>query len=99
MGFWSSLFGGSKGAASGPARSLGEEEYKGFTIRAVAMAAGSEHQLAGEISKDIAGETRTYKFVRADKFGSAEEAASAALNKGRQLIDEQGEKVFAQSWP
>jgi hypothetical protein len=55
---------------------------------------GSEHQLSGTIEKEIGGELKTYTFVRADRLASRDEAASRALAKGRQLVDEQGEKLF-----
>ncbi len=32
-------------------------------------------------------------------MSSRDEASSFALAKGRQIIDEQGDGVFAQSWP
>ena len=96
MSFWKNLFGG--GAPVEPTPSPGEE-YKGFTIRATPMVVGSEYQLAGTIEKTVGGELKSYKFVRADRMSSRDEAASFALAKGRQIIDEQGEGVFAQSWP
>jgi hypothetical protein len=63
------------------------------------MSVGSEYQLAGTIEKTIGDELKTYQFVRADRMSSRDEAVSFALAKGRQIIDEQGESVFAQSWP
>jgi len=51
------------------------------------------------IEKTINGETKSYKFVRADRMSSRDEAVSFALAKGRQIIDEQGESVFSQAWP
>ncbi|HVY52549.1 MAG TPA: HlyU family transcriptional regulator [Devosia sp.] len=96
MSFWKNLFGG--GGSAQPQAEPGEE-YKGFTIRATPMSAGSEYQLAGVIEKTIEGELRSYKFVRADRMSSRDEAVSFALAKGRQIVDEQGEGVFRQSWP
>ncbi len=95
MSFLSKLFGG--GAASGeaaPTKSAAEEEYKGFIIRATPTAVGGEHQLAGVIEKQVGGELKSHKFVRADRLGSRDEAAARAIDKGRQLIDEQGERLF-----
>ena len=97
MSFWKNLFGGGGGSAE-PAPAQGEE-YKGFTVRATPMSVGSEYQLCGTLEKTIGGELKTYKFVRADRMSSRDEAATFALAKGRQIIDEQGEGVFAQSWP
>jgi len=59
------------------------------------MPAGGEHQLAGTVEKEVGGELKTHKFIRADKFSSREEAASVALMKGKQIIDEQGERLFS----
>ena len=95
MSFWKDLFGG--GAASAePAgdKVLGEEGYKGFLVKAIEMKAGSELQLAGTIEKDIGGELKTYRFVRADRMTSRDDLIALALSKGRQIIDEQGEQIF-----
>jgi hypothetical protein len=40
-----------------------------------------------------------HDFVRADRFSSKDEAASLTISKGRQIIDEQGDGIFKQSWP
>lgn len=95
MSFLKNLFGGGKGADAGPAKAAAEEEYKGFLIKATPTPAGSEHQLAGTIEKEIGGEVKSYRFVRADRLASRDEAASRAIAKGRQLVDEQGDKLFS----
>lgn len=95
MSFWKNLFGGGSSTAE-PAgdKVLGEESYKGFLIKAIEMKAGSELQLAGTIEKDIGGELKTYRFVRADRMTSRDDLIVLALSKGRQIIDEQGEAIF-----
>jgi hypothetical protein len=95
MSFLKSLFGGGKSGEAGPAKAAAEEEYKGFLIKAMPTAAGSEFQLAGQIEKEVGGELKTYNFVRADRLSSRDEAASRAIAKGRQLVDEQGDKLFS----
>ena len=96
MSFWKNLFGGgSSNAEPAGDKVLGEEGYKGFLIKAIEMKAGSELQLAGTIEKDIAGELKTYRFVRADRMSSRDDVTSLALSKGKQIIDEQGEKIFS----
>lgn len=101
MSFWKKIFGGGSdaGGKSIEPAVVGEESYKGFTIKALTMPVGSEFQLAGLIEKDVGGELKSYKFVRADRFSSREDVVSFTLAKGRQLIDEQGDGVFGQSWP
>jgi hypothetical protein len=97
MSFWKNLFGGG-GATAEPAPAPGEQ-YKGFTIRATPMPVGSEYQLCGVIEKEIEGELKSYKFVRADRMSSRDDAVALAVAKGQQIIDEQGDGVFRQSWP
>jgi len=100
MSFWKNLFGGSGGGSAPREPETGDSEsYKGFTITAKFMPVGSEYQLAGVIEKEIDGETKVYEFVRADRFSSRDDVQSFALAKGRQIIDEQGNTLFQQSWP
>jgi hypothetical protein len=102
MSFLKKLFGGgggSNGAAQSGGGALGQEEYKGFKITAIEMRVGSEYQLAGTIEKDVGGEMRSYQFVRADRISSKDDLVAFTLAKGRQIVDEQGEGVFSQSWP
>ena len=95
MSFLKKLFGGGDdGGTPAAPKVLGEETYKGFTIRAMEMKSGSELQLCGEIQKEIDGEVRVKQFIRADKLSTEEQVAQVALAKGKQIIDEQGEKVF-----
>ncbi len=97
MSFWKNLFGGGGGGSAqesaGPAV-VGEESYKGHTIKAITMMNGREYQLAGTIEKEIGGELRTYQFVRADRFASRDDMVGIALSKGRQIIDEQGDGIY-----
>ncbi len=96
MSFLKKLFGGgsdSDGDAGGR-KVLDSEEYQGFTIKAIEMKAGSEFQLSGAIEKEIDGEQKVHTFVRADRLPSADQAAASTLSKGRQIIDEQGERLF-----
>lgn len=100
MSFWKKIFGGGSSDSSAGGEAAGpHEEYKGFTIRASLMPAGSEYQLSGSIEKEVGGELKRHDFVRADRFSSKDEAQSFTLAKGRQIIDEQGEAVFSQNWP
>lgn len=93
MSWLKNLFGG--GASSGGApKSLKSAEHKGFTIEAQPYKEGGQFQLAGLISKEVDGARKEHRFVRADRFTSIDEAADFAISKGRQIIDEQGERLF-----
>ncbi|MBN9437000.1 HlyU family transcriptional regulator [Bosea sp. (in: a-proteobacteria)] len=93
MSFLKSLFGRKEATPAEPV-ALKTAEHKGFTIHAMPFQEGGQHQLCGVIEKEIDGELKSYRFIRADRFPGAQEAADFALVKGRQLIDEQGEKIF-----
>lgn len=87
MSWLKNLFGGTA-KPSAPAKTL---DYNGYTINATPYKDGGQYQLAGEISKD----GKSYKFVRADKFTDANEAAEFAIAKGQLIVDQQGERMFA----
>lgn len=96
MSFFKKLFGGGSASTESVGdKVLGEESYKGFAIKAIEMKVGSELQLAGLIEKDVGGELKTYRFIRADRMSSPDDLVSLALGKGRQIIDEQGERIFS----
>lgn len=94
MGLFSRLFGGGGGDSGGGAKEGEAVEYKGFNIHPAAQAQGSQWLTAGVIRKEIDGETKEHRFLRADTHASAESANDFAVVKGRQIIDEQGERIF-----
>lgn len=94
MSFWKSLFGGGSARDGGPAKPVREVEHQGFLIQAMPYAEAGQYQVAGLISKEIDGTTKQHKFVRADRFGTLDDAADFAIMKGRQIIDQQGDRIF-----
>jgi hypothetical protein len=92
MSFLKKLFGG--GAEAGEAAAAKSTEYKGFIVEARPYKEGGQYQLAGVIAKDVDGVRKEHKFVRADRFTGLDEATEFTLSKGRQIIDERGDKVF-----
>ncbi len=96
MSFLKKLFGGGSGSGGdagggAPARSA---EHKGFTIEARPYAEGGQYQVAGTISKQVGEARKEHRFIRADRFPTQDEAADFALMKGRQIIDQQGDRIF-----
>ena len=94
MSFLKKLFGGGSaetGAAAAPVKSV---EYNGFTIRAAPYKSEGQFQTAGVIEKEVGGVHKEHKFIRADRFASIDDAADFAIAKGRQIVDEQGERIF-----
>ena len=93
MSFWKTLFGGAaapedKAAESAPV------EYKGFVIRPAPYKDGDQYQTAGTIEKEVAGARKEHRFIRADRHASHDAAVSFTIDKARQIIDLQGERVF-----
>jgi hypothetical protein len=101
--FLSKLFGGGKSSDGGGAPQRGEAvPYEGFLIHAAPERAGDQWRLAGVIVKQGAGEAGgdlERVFVRADNFASRDECESYAIRKGKQIIDEQGDRLFADGAP
>ena len=92
-GLWTRLTGaGEPGQKSEPAAEA--VEYKGFRIRPAPYPAKGQFQTAGVIEKDFDTETKEHRFVRAETHPSKDDAAAFAVAKGRQIIDEQGDRIF-----
>jgi hypothetical protein len=93
MASWfSNLFGrlgGGESAEAGP-----PVEYKGFTIRPAPQRQGSAWLTAGVIAKPFGEQVKEHRFIRADTHTSREAADSFAVMKGKQIIDELGDRVF-----
>jgi hypothetical protein len=93
MSFLKKLFGG--GSESGSAgKAVKSLEYKDYLIEATPFKQDGQYQLAGTISKTIDAVRKEHKFVRADKFTSADDAAEIAISKGQLIIDQQGDRMF-----
>jgi hypothetical protein len=94
MSFLKRLFGGGGADEAGPAKPAKEIEHKGFTIAATPYKNDGQYQTCGVVSKEIAGEVKEHKFIRADRFAGLDEAVDVTLRKGQQIVDEQGDKIF-----
>ena len=46
------------------------------------------------ILKEVGGERKEHRFIRADRHASHEAAVSFTLDKARQIIDLQGDRMF-----
>lgn len=91
MSFLKRLFGGGTPKAPEPAASV---EHDGYTITPEPVAEGGEHRVAGRISKVVDGVEKVHAFQRADRFPSRETAVEMTVTKARQIIREQGDRMF-----
>jgi hypothetical protein len=90
---WARLSGGSEaGGASEPAAEA--VEYKGFRIKPAPYPSKGQYQTAGIIEKDFEAGTKEHRFVRAETHASKSDAEAFAVTKAKQIIDEQGERIF-----
>lgn len=91
MPLWSRFFGGkpAKEPASSPI-----EEHKGFRITPTPIREGGQYRIAAQIEKEVGGVPRVHRLVRADMVATPDEARALSVGKARQMIDEQGERLF-----
>ncbi len=88
---WRRLTGGGDAPdeASGPA-----VEYNGYRIRPTPYLNNGQYQTAGVIQKDAPDGVKEHKFIRAETHPSKEDASAFAITKAKQIIDQQGDRVF-----
>ncbi|MFK7869908.1 MAG: HlyU family transcriptional regulator [Roseobacter sp.] len=91
MSFLKKLFGG--GSETPPAKTE-SEDYEGYRITVTPIAEGTSYRVAATIEKEIDGETKEHKLIRADTVQGKDEAEAASLRKAKQVIDEQGDRIF-----
>ena len=69
-------------------------EHDGYHITAAPIAEGGQFRLCAEISREIDGETKTHRMIRADIFPNRDDAIAAAIRKAKQVVGEQGDQIF-----
>jgi hypothetical protein len=95
MSFWKLLFGGGGDKAAGaPAGAVQSIEHEGFLIEATPLKDGDHFLVSGVISKSIGGERKEHCFIRADRCPSVDSAAEMTIRKGRQIVEQMGERMF-----
>ena len=97
MSFFKKFFGGANNDNGGGATAAAGKlvEHEGYTITPTPMKEGGQFRLAATISMEIDGEIKTHKFIRADLFTSADECGEACIRKAKQVIKEQGTRLFS----
>lgn len=89
MSFLSKLFGGNK-----PAEKPIGETYEGMRIFPEPIKEGNVHRLCARIEMDVDGTVKEHRLIRADTFNNRDEAVAASTAKAKQMIDEQGKRLF-----
>lgn len=94
MSFLKRLFGGGGGAGADTGPKADPVEYKGFLITPDPISADGQYRISTHIEAEIDGETKTHHLIRADVMRERDDAVEASLRKARQMIDEQGARLF-----
>ena len=98
MSFFKKLFGGGSGenAGSAPAEAKAKRqiEHQGYVIKATPYKEGGQWQTCGVITKTIDGDTREHRFIRADRFSDEDAAADHSIAKGKQMVEQVGDRMF-----
>ena len=92
MSILSRLFGG---GAKRETRAESSETYKDFRIIAAPQSDAEGYRVGARIEKDVDGEVKVHHLLRADTLRSLEEAEAFSIRKAKQVIDEQGERIFS----
>ena len=92
-GLFRNLFGGGA-AAEVPAKAETPTEYNGYLIHPALRRQGSGWLIAGSITKAFPEGTREHQFIRADTFTDRADGVLFCIQKAKQIIDEQGDRIF-----
>ena len=93
-GFFRGLLG--SGEPEGEAdQAVGEAiEYNGYYIRPAPRRQGGQWLTAGVILSDQTESAKEHPYVRAETHASKDDAVAFAITKAKQIIDEQGDRLF-----
>ncbi len=88
MSFWNKLFGTSSAEPT-------PEVYKECRIFPTLKKGSDGYRVSARIEKVFEDQTKVHTLIRADVIRSEEDALAATLAKAKQVIDEQGDGLFA----
>lgn len=94
MSLLSKLFGGSSRSATKSDPEPETVEHEGCTITPTPIREEGGYRLSAKIEKLIEGEVKSHTLIRADIIQDITAANEAAIRKARQMIDEQGDRLF-----
>lgn len=92
--FFARLSGEGAAEPDAAAAAAAEVEYKGYLIRPTPYKNNGQYQTSGTIRKDTPEGTKEHKFIRADTYRNLDDASAFAVLKAKQLIDQQGDRMF-----
>ena len=69
--------------------------HEGFAILPEPIDEGGRFRVAAQITDEDGAGPRTHHMIRADVLDDRDTAAEVATAKAKQMIDEQGERLFS----
>src|SRR5262245_43679339 len=90
-GFFRSLFGG---GTAGAAQEADATEYNGYTIQPAPRREAQGWLTVGTIAKRFPEGVKEHHFIRADTSSSWDDAVNLTVRKAKQIVDEQGDRMF-----
>ena len=98
LGLLKKLFGGGgSGGGDGETHQGDPVEYEGYTVTPCPMKEPQGWRVSGTVTREVDGELKTHRFIRADVYFNLDDTLATTLAKGKRLVDEQGDRLFAQS--
>jgi hypothetical protein len=94
MSLFSRLFGGGGAKDAAPSPGVQPELHEGYEIFPEPQSAGGQFRVAARIEKVIDGERKVHRLVRADTVASRDDAVAMSVTKAKQVIREQGDRLF-----
>ncbi|MCB1474296.1 MAG: hypothetical protein H6878_02905 [Rhodobiaceae bacterium] len=94
MSILKKLFGGGGNGAAKPSQAVAETVIDGVKVEATPIAEGGQFRLCALLSKEIGGEVKTHRLIRADVFANRDDAVEAAFRKAKRVLEEQGDSLF-----
>ena len=85
---------GGAGAQSSQGEAAAPVEYNGYRIKPAPYRTNNHYQTAGSIEKETPEGVKEHHFIRADTYASREDAISFTVTKAKQIIDQQGDRIF-----
>lgn len=91
MQFLKKLFGGGSDASPKDPEHI---DHEGFRIFPTPINEGGKYRLSARIEQGEGEALRSHTLIRADVLNDFDQAAEASVDKAKQMIKEQGERLF-----
>jgi len=81
-------------AADAPVKAEAATEYSGYLIHPASRRQGVGWLTTGSITKEFPSGMKQLHFIRADTYSNRTDAVAFCIQRAKQIIDEQGDRIF-----